>query len=112
MKIFKELKKLGYKHYTEHTIEELDNLPLNSEERIMEQALVLRWFREKYGLDVNYSACIPTSYIPKINFTKEIGLEYRCHEMLKFFDRRIFDTKEEAELASLKKLIEICRELK
>ena len=48
MKIFKELKKLGYKHYTEHTIEELDNLHLNSEERITEQALVLRWFRGKY----------------------------------------------------------------
>jgi hypothetical protein len=50
MKIFKELNKLGYKHYTEHTIEELDNLPLDSEERIMEQALVFKWFREKYGL--------------------------------------------------------------
>ena len=50
MKIFKELKKLGYKHYTEHTVEELDNLPLESKERIMEQALVLRFFREKYNL--------------------------------------------------------------
>jgi len=36
MKIFKELK--------------IDNLPLNSEERIMEEALVLKWFREKYDL--------------------------------------------------------------
>ena len=47
MKIFKELKKLGYIHYSATTIEELDDLPLNSAERISEQALVLRWFREK-----------------------------------------------------------------
>jgi hypothetical protein len=46
MKIFKELKKLGYKHYTEHTVEELDALEINSSHRIMEQALVLKWFRD------------------------------------------------------------------
>ncbi len=50
MKIFKELNKLGYIHYSATTIEELDDLPLNSAERISEQALVLRWFREKYNL--------------------------------------------------------------
>jgi hypothetical protein len=65
MKIFKELKKLGYKHYTEHTIEELDNLPLNSEERIMEQALVLRWFRDKHNLPVCLLPYIATKKIGK-----------------------------------------------
>ena len=50
MKIFKELKKLGYIHYSATTIEELDDLPLNSARRISEQALVLRWFRKKYEL--------------------------------------------------------------
>ena len=50
MKIFKELNKIGYKHYTENTIKELDNLPLDSEERIMEQSLAFRWFREKHDL--------------------------------------------------------------
>jgi len=50
MKIFKELKRLGYIHYSATTIEELDDLPLNSAERVSEQALVLRWFREKYNL--------------------------------------------------------------
>ena len=49
MKIFKELKKLGYIHYSDTTIEALDDLPLNSAERISEQALVLRFFREKYN---------------------------------------------------------------
>lgn len=36
MKIFKELKKLGYIHYSATTIEELDDLPLNSAERVSE----------------------------------------------------------------------------
>lgn len=101
MKIFKELKKLGYKHYTEHTIEELDNLPLNSEERIMEQALVLRWFREKYGY---------WSYIKEAK--KETCRFYIEKFDEKFYNSEIYNSYEEAELACLKKLIEICRELK
>ena len=98
MKIFKELNKLGYKHYTEHSVEELDNLPLGSEERIMEQALVLKWFREKYELfcwiekfHVNETYIFQ---IPPANFTKIQG-----H----------YITYEEAELACLRKLIEIVK---
>lgn len=70
------------------------------------------FFNEKYGLDVNYDACIPTSYIPTIHFTSETGLEYRCHEMLKFFGRRIFDTKEDARIECLKKLIQVINLIK
>ena len=91
MKIFKELNKLGYKHYTEYTIEELDNLPLNSEKRTMEQSLVFRWFREKHNLitqiqkyENDYIACL--------------GIKVEWCE-----------TYEEAELACLKKLIEIAK---
>ena len=36
MKIFKELKKLGYIHYSDTTIEALDDLPLNSAERTID----------------------------------------------------------------------------
>lgn len=61
MKIFKELKKLGYIHYSPTTIEELDDLPLNSAERISEQALVLRWFREKY--DFHYTIQRSKKYV-------------------------------------------------
>lgn len=98
MKIFKELKKLGYRHYAECTIEELDNLPLNSEERIMEQALVLRWFREKYGLQ---------SYIrhecPDVESYYDFVINEDVYDVMK-------DTHEEAELACLRKLIEIVKE--
>lgn len=95
MKIFKELNKLGYKHYTEYTVEELDDLPLDSEERIMEQAMVFRWFREKYGLYSVIDGLEGRLYY-KITQTNEYSKEY--------------NTYEEAELACIKKLIEIVKE--
>ena len=95
MKIFKELKKLGYKHYAECTIEELDNLPLNNAERISEQALVLRFFREKYDLDVISK--------PHIGKTKK----YICDPVNIRLEAK--NTYEEAELACLNKLIEIVK---
>ena len=95
MKIFKELKKLGYKHYAECTIEELDNLPLNSAERISEQALVLIFFREKYDLDVISK--------PHIGKTKK----YICDPVNIRLEAK--NTYEEAELACLNKLIEIVK---
>jgi hypothetical protein len=94
MKIFKELKKLGYMHYSATTIEELDDLPLNSAERVSEQALVLRWFREKY----NY-------YYPIHRITNN------TNQVLYSIGPYAGDyfTYEEAELACLIKLIEIVK---
>lgn len=71
---------------------------------------VFKFFRDKYGLDVNYRFCISTSYIPTIHFTKEEGLKYKCNEMLKFFNIRLFESKEEAELEVIKFLIKIINE--
>lgn len=101
MKIFKELKKLGYKHYTENTIEELDNLPLDSEERIMEQSLVLRWFRDKY----------------KLCGLIEVGTQEFSYQVFNNKGDRQLGTEpisyngtyEEAEVECLKKLIEIVK---
>ena len=101
MKIFKELKKLGYKHYAECTIEELDDLPLNSEERIMEQALVLRWFREKHDLDYH----IKKDWTDGVFYGYEAIIE--CVDG--FIDVGTFNTYEEAQLACLIKLIEIVK---
>ena len=95
MKIFKELKKLGYIHYSDTTIEALDDLPLNSAERISEQALVLRFFREKYNLDVISK--------PHIGKTKK----YICDPVNIRLEAK--NTYEEAELACLNKLIEIVK---
>lgn len=101
MKIFKELKKLGYIHYSATTIEELDDLPLNSAERISEQALVLRWFREKHNL----IGLVDGGYDNSKNiFTYVIWNDFRDD----IFDD-YYSTYEEAELACLIKLIEIAK---
>ena len=98
MKIFKELKKLGYKHYAECTIKELDDLPLNSEERIMEQALVLRWFREKYNL------------LSRISYKNDrYKFEYQYKSSANNLYMTKYSTYEEAELECLKKLTEIVK---
>ena len=50
MEIFKQLKKLGYKHYIDLTIDELDALSNDSIEKRIEYSLVIDWFREEYEL--------------------------------------------------------------
>jgi hypothetical protein len=100
MKIFKELNKLGYIHYSATTIEELDDLPLNSAERISEQALVLRWFREKYNLHSTITSISQESW--QWHITKP-------GESLGKLYEEDFYTYEEAELECLKKLIEIVK---
>jgi hypothetical protein len=111
MKIFKELKNLGYIHYSATTIEELDNLPLNSAERVSEQALVLRFFRKKYVL---------LGFIEPANGYEDKSLFafYICDDEQNIVDDSHsyskdsslhFRTYEEAELACLIKLIEILK---
>jgi hypothetical protein len=108
MKIFKELKKLGYIHYTEYTVEELDALELNNSHRIMEQALVLKWFREKYGLFSSevYDRGLDNGKLPIIH-----SYSFRILNLNNFEDfyGDTFNTYEEAELACLNKLIEIIK---
>ena len=98
MKIFKELKKLGYIHYFATTIEELDDLPLDYEERTIEQALVLRWFRDKHEL----TSWVYNSQMGNFYYTiLQNGRIVKSHDSL--------TTYEEAELECLKKLIEIVK---
>jgi hypothetical protein len=105
MKIFKELKKLGYIHYSATTIEELDNLPLNSAERVSEQALVLRWFREKYVLD----SIIQPTYSTKYQY-RMFHIEGKTKAQIwGGYMGKEFKTYEEAELDCLIKLIEITK---
>jgi hypothetical protein len=114
MKIFKKLNKLGYIHYSATTIEELDDLPLNSAERISEQALVLRWFREKYVL---------LGFIEPANGYEDKSLFafYICDDKQNIINDEHsyskdsslhYKTYEKAELACLDKLIEIVKNLK
>ncbi len=52
MKIFKQLKKLGYNHYSDLTIEELDTLSSNNIKKRIEYYLVTDWFREKHNIHI------------------------------------------------------------
>lgn len=51
-KIFKQLSEKGYKHFTENTVEELDNLPLDSPDIITEFAHLCEWLRVNHGINV------------------------------------------------------------
>ena len=106
MKIFKELKKLGYIHYSATTIEELDDLPLNSAERISEQALVLRWFREKYNL-YHVITIADLGKYESGNPDFQCAIYSKDPVVITKMDN--YKTYEEAELACLEKLIEIVK---
>lgn len=119
IEIFKELKELGYIPYSATVIEELDDLPLNSAERISEQALVLRWFRYEHLLEGLIlpqlkSMLSPTpAYFIAVIFYKDEKWEEKFNSSNDKDEKNFlhYGTYEEAELACLVKLIEICRDL-
>ena len=61
-----------------------------------------RWFREKYGYDISIKKCTPSEYKFEIEQLFVEGDNY-------YFIDFVFKTYEEAELACLKKLIEIVK---
>jgi hypothetical protein len=61
-----------------------------------------RWFREKYGYDVTIKKCTPSEYKFEIEQLFVEGNNY-------YFIDFSFDTYEEAEVACLRKLIEIVK---
>lgn len=115
MKAFKKLESLGFFDWLSETHnlkdtdikpEYLDELPLNHIHRTVANSMAFRWFREK-----NIYATINTYH--SVNEDKPFGLSIDyLHEsgLWDYFDYRgesDFETYEEAELASLTKLIEI-----
>jgi hypothetical protein len=52
-KIFKQFSEKGYKHFTENTIEELDELSLKTSDIITEFAHLCEWLRVKHGIWVS-----------------------------------------------------------
>ena len=73
MEIFKQLKELGYKHYIDLTIEELDKLPIDCIERRVECSLVIDWFREKYNWVIFIDVMSSTEYYSAIREFDENG---------------------------------------
>ena len=50
IKTFKKFSEQGYRHYTENTIEELDNLSLDNPDIITEFAHLCEWLRVNHGI--------------------------------------------------------------
>lgn len=56
MDLIQKANKLGYKHYTEFTVEELDNLSLGNSNKQIEYYFIQKWLREVYCLELIISS--------------------------------------------------------
>jgi hypothetical protein len=79
-KIFKQFSEKGYKHFTENTIEELDNLSLDDSDIITEFAHLCEWLRVKHGIWVySYTngkiwyACIQHAFGDMVELPSRLG---------------------------------------
>lgn len=53
MDLIQKASKLGYKHYMEFTIDELDKLQLNNSNKQIEYYFIQKWLREKHNIHIN-----------------------------------------------------------
>lgn len=53
MDLIQKASKLGYKHYTEFTVKELDKLPISNNSKQIECYFIQKWLREVHNIDVN-----------------------------------------------------------
>lgn len=95
MEIFKQLKKLGYKHYIDLTIEELDALSINDIEKRIEYSLVIDWFREKHDVIID---------VAKIYNGTE-NYHYAINLIWEYYEGSYSEAREQAIL----KAIELCQ---
>lgn len=54
--IIQKATKLGYKHYGQYSVEELDSLSISDERKLIEYFLIQKWLRDKkeYSVDIRY----------------------------------------------------------
>ena len=107
MEIFKQLKKLGYKHYIDLTIEELDALSINDIEKRIEYSLVVDWFREKYNIYIWVSHYESRWYQFDISINRNTSKNSDIDFKLPYFNS-YYEAREQAIL----KAIELCQNKK
>lgn len=87
IKTFKHFSEKGYKHYTENTIEELDELPLDNHYIITEFAHLCEWLRINHGIwisvDINPDYDM---YFYAIRKTKGSGQRMRLNDEVFYFN--------------------------
>jgi hypothetical protein len=106
MKLIKLATKLGYKHHTQHTIEELDDLSSTDVNKQIELFLLQRWLREVHKINVE------SNYLPNIQ-------KYGCLYIpmtgkasindLKHVNRERYNSYEEALEIGLFKALELIK---
>ena len=120
MNTYKELEALGFFEwlYEEHglsnddiTTECLDKLPLNAIYRTVVNAMAFRWFREKYNL-VSYIRPMHKNVHNAVDFYITNIWHYNINGALHSIDGNgdNLSNSQEAELACLKKLIELAKQ--
>ena len=107
MEIFKQLNKLGYKHYVDLTIEELDKLPIDRIKRRIECSLIIDWFREKHKIDIYPE---PTYSLTEYSF-KVITVHGKSKKQ-EYWDGmgKTYNTYQEAREQAILKAIELIKE--
>jgi hypothetical protein len=109
MKIYNELESLGFFEWLSEThnlvdtdmkAEYLDKLPLNDIHRTVCNSMAFRWFREEYGLMGSVCEDVDRKFSLWTN---------KGYLLLQGKEYKEYKTYEEAELACLKKLINIVK---
>lgn len=62
MDLIQKASKLGYKHYTEFTVGELDKLPISNNSKQIEYCFLQKWLREVHNIDCNISLNLNNEY--------------------------------------------------
>ena len=87
MELIQKANKLCYKHYTEFTVEELDNLSLENSNKQIEYYFIQKWLREIHNIHI--------AVLPKILPSNEI--KYYCFKgKIKKDFKDLYNTYEEA----------------
>ena len=105
MEIFKQLKELGYKHYVDLTIEELDALPIDNIEKRIEYSLAIDWFRNNHSTHIEITPIWINSAIGLSTIT---GYSFYCNNH--YYTE--YQTYEEAREQAILKAIELCQKEK
>lgn len=89
MDLIQKANKLGYKHYTEFTVEELDKLPISNNNKQIEYYFIQKWLREVHSISINIDDYITNGKVKFDYRVKELGSQ-------DFEDNGPYKTYEEA----------------
>ncbi len=99
--IWEDLQKLGYKIHNKRVLQELE-LPLKisketlETDKCMEYALILQWFRDKYGINSTIDWVFYDGFHYTFKWTKPNG---------EYAEEGSYDTPKKAEFECIKELI-------